>query len=72
MHYAPPCDDKSSGTTELPEGIMALSKFTVRCIKNYSPELIDELFDEIVADSYTDEEEAHVIWLSAYASINGF
>lgn len=51
---------------------MALSKFTVRCIKNYSAEMIAELFDEIVADSYTDEEEAHVIWLSAYALVNGF
>lgn len=51
---------------------MALSNYTVRCIKMLSPEALEDRVNEIIADSYSDEEEARVLALSTTASAWGF
>lgn len=51
---------------------MGLSRFSVRCIKQLSPEAIDERLSEIIAASYTEHEEADLLLITAHASMWGF
>lgn len=51
---------------------MALSKYTVRCIKNLSADEIQRRLSEVIRDSYTDDEEANLLLVSANAQAWGF